>query len=50
MESEFSEEVLESMTTIPPFAELDEAPSEEELVSALQIEKRQSWRQDRHST
>ena len=35
VESEFSKEVLESMTTIPPFAELDEAPSEEELVSAL---------------
>ena len=35
VESRFSEEVLESMTTIPPFAELDEAPSEEELVSAI---------------
>lgn len=35
VESEFNEEVLESITTLPPFTELDTAPSEEELESAL---------------
>ena len=35
VESVFSEEVLESITALQPFAELDTAPSEEELVSAL---------------
>ena len=35
MESVFNEEVLESTTALPPFVELDTAPNEEELVSAL---------------
>ena len=51
VESVFSEEVLESITALPHFAELDTAPSEEELVikCTLQTEEWQSWGQNRHS-
>ena len=35
VESVFSEEVLESITALPHFAELDTTPSEEELVRVL---------------
>ena len=35
VESEYSEEVLEGTTVLPPFTDLDNAPSEEELENAL---------------